>query len=328
MITQDFVKGLDLTGQNAIGATQLNQMVDLARTGSDKGLVLWTEDTALNTPDVPNPDANIGGVFPIWWKRYVWVRKLFNAGSYAYVWDGDATPDATYLNWIRVDLTSDTALTAANNAASTANDAAADASEAKANAQDALTEIADLTTRLATAETTITAQAAQITALQTNQTIFRTGDSRESYRSETYSKAEDQGWLEEDGSAVSRTIFANLFAEIGTTFGAGDGSSTFNIPDSRGRVGVGAGQGTSLTNRQLGQSGGEESHVLLTNELANHTHVISGAGYTGSGNFTPHKTLVDDDYGAADTALTDATGNDVGHNNMQPFIVRKCFIKT
>lgn len=42
------------------------------------------------------------------------------------------------------------------------------------------------------------------------------------------------GWLEEDGSAVSRTTYADLFAEIGTTWGAGNGTTTFNLPDSRG----------------------------------------------------------------------------------------------
>lgn len=54
--------------------------------------------------------------------------------------------------------------------------------------------------------------------------------------------------------------------------GTGDGSTTFNVPDLRGRVTVGAGQGTALTNRILGAKGGEETHVLLTAELAVHQH--------------------------------------------------------
>ena len=54
------------------------------------------------------------------------------------------------------------------------------------------------------------------------------------------------GWLAEDGSAVSRTTYAALFAAIGTTWGAGDGSTTFNLPDSRGRVMVGAGTGQKV----------------------------------------------------------------------------------
>lgn len=52
------------------------------------------------------------------------------------------------------------------------------------------------------------------------------------------------GWLMCDGSAVSRSTYAALFAAISTTWGAGDGSTTFNLPDPRGRVGVGAGTGT------------------------------------------------------------------------------------
>lgn len=53
------------------------------------------------------------------------------------------------------------------------------------------------------------------------------------------------GWLECDGSAVSRTTYAALFAAIGTTWGVGDGSSTFNLPDLRGRTPIGAGTGTT-----------------------------------------------------------------------------------
>lgn len=52
------------------------------------------------------------------------------------------------------------------------------------------------------------------------------------------------GWLECDGSAIVRANYALLFAAIGTTFGAGDGSTTFNLPDMRGRVAIGAGTGT------------------------------------------------------------------------------------
>lgn len=52
------------------------------------------------------------------------------------------------------------------------------------------------------------------------------------------------GWLECDGSAVSRTTYANLFAAVSTTWGAGDGATTFNVPDFRGRARIGKGTGT------------------------------------------------------------------------------------
>lgn len=53
-----------------------------------------------------------------------------------------------------------------------------------------------------------------------------------------------KGWLLCDGQAYSRTLYPDLFAVIGSTFGAGDGSSTFNVPDRRGKTGIGAGVGT------------------------------------------------------------------------------------
>jgi hypothetical protein len=58
-------------------------------------------------------------------------------------------------------------------------------------------------------------------------------------------------WLLCDGSLVSRTTYATLFGVVGTNYGAGDGSTTFKLPDMRGRVPIGAGQGSSLTNRVI-----------------------------------------------------------------------------
>lgn len=91
------------------------------------------------------------------------------------------------------------------------------------------------------------------------------------------------GYLLCDGSAVSRTGQSALFAAIGTTWGVGDGSTTFNLPDLRGRTAIGAGTGSGLTNRTLGtQNLGEEAHVLVTGELATHGHSVSlnDAGHT------------------------------------------------
>jgi microcystin-dependent protein len=69
-----------------------------------------------------------------------------------------------------------------------------------------------------------------------------------------------------------------LYAVLGTTYG-GDGSTTFGIPDKRGRVSIGAGQGTGLTNRVRGQgtgaTWGEETHVLVDAELSSHQHTLS-----------------------------------------------------
>jgi len=64
-----------------------------------------------------------------------------------------------------------------------------------------------------------------------------------------------------------------LFSLLGTSFG-GDGRVTFGLPDLRGRVPIGAGQGPGLTNRNLGEMGGEESHTLLITEMPSHRHSV------------------------------------------------------
>ena len=98
-------------------------------------------------------------------------------------------------------------------------------------------------------------------------------------------------WLLCDGSAVSRTTYSALFAVIGTTYGGGDGSTTFNLPDLVGRVPIGAGTGSAITSTQhtLGSTGGEETHTLTpeetalkghTHSLSDHTHTLSSHTHT------------------------------------------------
>ena len=79
------------------------------------------------------------------------------------------------------------------------------------------------------------------------------------------------GWLLCQGQAVSRVEYARLWTAIGTTHGAGDGTSTFNLPDLRSRMPIGAGSGPGLTARTLGQKSGTETHVHAGN-IPNHTH--------------------------------------------------------
>ncbi len=132
------------------------------------------------------------------------------------------------------------------------------------------------------------------------------------------------GWLECDGSAVSRTTYAALFTAVGTTWGAGDGSTTFNLPDLRSRSPVGAGQGSGLTNRVLGTTGGAETHVLATAEIPAHTHT-QGADYTGGSGFYNSGNL--GIYLVANIA-TGSTGGGGAHANMQPWAAPKFMIKT
>lgn len=77
------------------------------------------------------------------------------------------------------------------------------------------------------------------------------------------------GWLLCDGTAVSRTTYADLFAVVGTTYGVGDGSTTFNVPDTRDRLPMGK-SGT----KALGSTGGAATKVLTTGNLPAHTHAI------------------------------------------------------
>jgi microcystin-dependent protein len=78
-----------------------------------------------------------------------------------------------------------------------------------------------------------------------------------------------QGYLLCDGSAVSRDTYSALFTAIGTVYGAGDGATTFNLPDLSGRVVLGVSQ-----SHALGSTGGEAAHILTENELPAHSHVV------------------------------------------------------
>lgn len=84
------------------------------------------------------------------------------------------------------------------------------------------------------------------------------------------------GWLLCDGAAVSRSTYANLFAAIGTAYGAGNGSTTFNVPDLRGRTPVGRNGGSFPT---LGGTGGAETVTLTAAQsgLPSHNHGASAS---------------------------------------------------
>src|SRR5688500_109770 len=85
------------------------------------------------------------------------------------------------------------------------------------------------------------------------------------------------GWLACDGALYSRATYARLFAAIGTTYGAGDGSTTFAVPDTRRRVLVGSGgTGTAPLANTVGSTGGAETHSLTSGEGPTHNHTASG----------------------------------------------------
>lgn len=86
-----------------------------------------------------------------------------------------------------------------------------------------------------------------------------------------------EGFLICDGSPVSRATYSDLFDVIGTDYGAGDGSSTFNLPDLSGRVVIGASSGYLLAS-----TGGEETHTLTVSEIPTHGHTIPSHGHTST----------------------------------------------
>ena len=131
------------------------------------------------------------------------------------------------------------------------------------------------------------------------------------------------GWLWCQGQAVSRTTYATLFSAIGTLWGVGDGSSTFNVPDTRGRAAIGEGSGAGLTHRDLAYLTGTETHTLTTAEMPAHTHT----GGTGQAHSNDPEAGAQMKVGnSANTTPTASTGGGAAHNNMQPSFVVKMII--
>lgn len=120
-----------------------------------------------------------------------------------------------------------------------------------------------------------------------------------------------------DGTAVSRTTYATLFGIIGTTFGAGDSSTTFNLPNLAGKVPVGY-DTTDTSFDAIGETGGEKTHVLTVAEVPSPTITIPG--YTPNAGGASNNAQMG--AGASDGNITSATTNFGGgaHNNLQPYI--------
>lgn len=147
------------------------------------------------------------------------------------------------------------------------------------------------------------------------------------------------GYLLCNGSAVSRSTYAALFTAIGTTWGAGDGSTTFNLPDLRGRAAIGAGTGTGLSARALAATGGAESHQLAVTEIPAHGHPYRVSTGVGSASTATGGVMLSTTSSANAAAFSgtpsDASAETIGgtgggqsHNNMQPFAAVNFLIKT
>ena len=97
--------------------------------------------------------------------------------------------------------------------------------------------------------------------------------------SQTARSTAPTGYLLCDGSAVSRTTYSSLFDAIGIAYGAGDNSTTFNIPNLKGRIPVGFDSSQSEFDT-LGETGGAKTHTLTTAEMPSHTHTQNSHNHT------------------------------------------------
>jgi microcystin-dependent protein len=164
------------------------------------------------------------------------------------------------------------------------------------------------------------------------------------------------GWLLCSGDAVSRSTYAALFAIVGTTYGVGDGSTTFNIPDLRGRAVAGVDNmggtaanritsgGSGIVGTTLGAAGGLQTHTLATTEIPAHTHFVSSidsvvntptlsatnalAKVRSDTNNSPNYNLTGSPTDLATIGLSSVTGGGGAHNNTQPTLMLNYIIKT
>jgi microcystin-dependent protein len=126
------------------------------------------------------------------------------------------------------------------------------------------------------------------------------------------------GWLFCQGEAISRQTYYDLYVVIGTTFGVGDGATTFNLPNFNNRVPIGSGSSYSQ-----GATGGEATHTLTVSEIPAHGHGLykrSVYPLTGAGG-----ALIE---AGTEAVTTQNTGGGSAHNNLPPYLGLKFLIYT
>jgi microcystin-dependent protein len=162
------------------------------------------------------------------------------------------------------------------------------------------------------------------------------------------------GYLLCYGQAVSRSTYSDLFAATGTTYGAGDGSTTFNVPDLRGRVPAGKDDmggpaanritngGSGITGTTLGANGGAETHTLTTAQMPAHNHGVTDPSHLhnmltradldnsgGAGAYSAGASNLGQTSQSAFTGISiQNTGGGGAHNNTQPTIILNHIIST
>jgi microcystin-dependent protein len=137
------------------------------------------------------------------------------------------------------------------------------------------------------------------------------------------------GWMFCDGNTLPISENETLFQLIGTTYG-GDGESTFNLPDLRGRVPIHQGTGSSGTNYQMGEMSGVETVTLTTQQMPQHNHALTATQTAGTqanpgGNILsnsqgPQPYLQENPDGQLNGQAIQPTGGSQPHENMQPYL--------
>ena len=137
------------------------------------------------------------------------------------------------------------------------------------------------------------------------------------------------GWLVCDGSEISRTEYSDLFEIIGELYGTGDNSTTFNLPNLKGKVVVGV-SSTETEFDTLAETGGAKTVTLDTTMIPNHKHEVQ-LGITEGGQTGRYAAFVEGArlaYNTQDNKGTTATGGGLAHNNLQPFITCYIWLRT
>jgi microcystin-dependent protein len=141
---------------------------------------------------------------------------------------------------------------------------------------------------------------------------------------------EPDGWLHCNGRLLYIDSYPDLYDAIGLTYTKISRTASFQIPDLRGRVGVGSYEGVSdatysLTQRSRGDISGAETHTLSINEMPAHTHSYLGVQGQDAGTMGSNTSVAEND--PRPTETSGSTGGGAAHNNMQPYVVVRYLIK-
>jgi microcystin-dependent protein len=128
-----------------------------------------------------------------------------------------------------------------------------------------------------------------------------------------------------DGQAISRSTYATLFGVVGTTYGAGDGATTFNVPNLKGRVPVGLDASQTEFN-DLAETGGAKEVTLTEAQMPTHSHQFLFGRDGSLGISNTYVTQVSPTFVGAGSST--GAGSGEAHPNLQPYIVVNYIIKT